>query len=132
MFSINITGKEKQEAEGKQLIFELKEKPADFQEKVNKFFDILGQHVTVAQGREISTNEIGTRTERSTKFEVVPSAGETFYSISFEDIESGIGVFVEIDITVSGSYKMMAKTIKKNTSKSIIENAIETLNNVFK
>ncbi|MFX1315760.1 MAG: hypothetical protein ACFE9T_07845 [Promethearchaeota archaeon] len=111
-----VTGKEKQKEEpkGKELIFELKEKPADFQEIVNKFFDTIGQHTTVVQGIEISTNEIGPRTERSTKFEVVPSAGETFYTISFEDTESGIGVFVEIEITVAESYKMMEKMIKKN------------------
>ncbi len=129
-----VSGKEKQkqEPEGKELILDLKEKPADFQKIVNKFFDAIGQHTTVVQGREISTNEIGPRTERSTKFEVVPSAGETFYTISFEDTESGIGVFVEIDITVSGAYKMMAKMIKKMTSKSIKENAIETLNKILK
>jgi len=127
-----VSGKEKQEPEGKELIFELKEKPSNFQEMVNKFFDAIGQHVTVAQGREISTNEIGPRTERSTKFEVVPSPGETFYTISFEDIESGIGVFAEIEIEVTGSYKMMAKTIKKVFSKRIKENAIETLNKILK
>ncbi len=129
-----VTGKEKQkeEPEGKELIFELKEKPANFQKIINKFFDTIGQHTTVVQGREISTNEIGPRTERSTRFEVVPSPGTTFYTISFEDIESGIGVFAEIDIEVTGSYKMMAKTIKKMTSKSIIENAIETLNKILK
>jgi hypothetical protein len=129
-----VTDKEKQKEEpkGKVLIFELKEKPANFQEIVNKFFDTIGQHTTVVQGREISTHEIGPRTERSTKFEVVPSAGETFYTISFEDTESGIGVFVEIEITVAGAYKMMAKMIKKMTSKSIKENAIETLNKILK
>ncbi|MFX1325032.1 MAG: hypothetical protein ACFE8N_08745, partial [Promethearchaeota archaeon] len=129
-----VTGKEKQkeELEGKELIFELKEIPDNFQEIINKFFDITGNRITTVQGREISTNEIGPRTERSTKFEVVPSAGETFYIISFEDIESGIGVFVNIDISVSGAYKMMAKTIKKMTSKSIKENAIETLTKILK
>ncbi len=129
-----MTGKEKQkeEPEGKELIFELKEKPANFQNIVNKFFDAIGQHTTVVRGTEISTNEIGPRTERSTKFEVVPSAGETFYTVSFEDTESGIGVFVEIEITVTGAYKMMAKMIKKMTSKSIKENAIETLNKILK
>ena len=86
----------------------------------------------MVRGVEISTNEIGPRTERSTRFEVVPSAGTTFYTISFEDTESGIGVFAEIEIEVSGAYKMMAKTIKKVFSKSIIENAIETLNNILK
>ncbi|MFX1593832.1 MAG: PKD domain-containing protein, partial [Promethearchaeota archaeon] len=129
-----VTGKgeQKKEPEGKELIFELKEKPDNFQEIVNKFFNAVGQHVTEVQGREIKTNEIGPRTEHSTKFEVVPSAGTTFYSLSFEDTESGIGVFVEIDITVSGPYKMAAKMIKKMTSKSIKENAIETLNNILK
>ncbi len=129
-----VTSKEKQkeESEGKELIYELKEIPDNFKEIVNEFFDITGNRVTTVQGREISTNEIGPRTERSTKFEVVPSAGETFYNVSFEDTESGIGVFIEIDITVSGAYKMMAKTIKKITSKSIKENAIETLNKILK
>jgi hypothetical protein len=129
-----VTGKEmqKEEPKAKELIFEFKEKPANFQEIVTKFFDTIGQHTTVVQGREISTNEIGPRTERSTKFEVVPSAGETFYTISFEETESGIGVFVEIEITVAESYKMMAKMIKEMTSKSIKENAIETLNKILK
>jgi len=129
-----VTGKEKkkEEAEEKELIFEIKEIPDNFQEVVDKFFDTIGKHTTVVRGVEISTNEIGPRTERSTKFEVVPSAGTTFYTISFEDTESGIGVFAEIEIEVSGAYKMMAKTIKKMTSKSIIENAIETLNNILR
>ncbi|MHA2392403.1 MAG: hypothetical protein ACXAEX_10710 [Promethearchaeota archaeon] len=127
-----VSGKEKQEPKGKELIFELKEKPSNFQEMVNKFFDAIGQHVTIVQGREISTNEIGPRIEHSTKFEVVPSPGETFYTISFEDIKSGIGVFAEIEIEVTGSYKMMAKTIKKVYSKRIKENAIETLNKILK
>jgi len=126
-----VSGKEKQEPEGKELIYELIEKPSNFQEMVNKFFDAIGQHVTVAQGREISTNETGPRTERSTRFEVVPSPGETFYTVSFEDLESGIGVFIEIEIEVTGSYKMMAKTIKKVFSKRIKENAIETLNKIL-
>jgi hypothetical protein len=124
-------GKEKEEPEVKELIFELKEKPDNFQEVVNKFFDTVGQHVTEVQGREIKTNEIGPRTERSTKFEVVPSAGTTFYTLSFEETESGIGLFAEIEIEVSGGYKMMAKTIKKMTSKSIKENAVETLTKIL-
>jgi hypothetical protein len=128
-----VTGKEKQkeDVEGKELIFELKKKPDNFQEKINKFFDIVGQHVTEVQGREIRTNEVGPRTECSTKFEVVPSAGTTFYTLSFEDTESGIGLFAEIAIEVSGAYKMMAKTIKKMTSKAIKENALETLNKIL-
>jgi hypothetical protein len=125
-------GKKKEEVAAKQLIFELKEKPENFQEIVNKFFDAVGQHVTEVQGREIRTNELGPRTEHSTKFEVVPSAGTTFYTLSFEDTESGIGLFVEIEIEVSGAFKMMAKTIKKVTTKSIKENAIETLNKILK
>ncbi|NHJ22757.1 MAG: hypothetical protein EAX91_17570 [Candidatus Lokiarchaeota archaeon] len=124
-------GKQKEEAQAKELIFELKEKTDNFQEIVNKFFDAVGQHVTEVQGREIKTNEIGPRTESSTKFEVVPSAGTTFYTLSFDDTESGIGLFVEIEIEVSGAYKMMAKTIKKVTSKSIKENAIETLTKIL-
>jgi hypothetical protein len=125
-------GKEKEEAEAKELIFELKEKPNNFQEKINKFFDAIGQHITEVQGREIKTNEVGPRTERSTRYEVVPSAGTTFYTLNFEDIESGMGLFVEIEIEVLGAYKMMTKTIKKMTSKSIKENAIETLNKILK
>ena len=122
-----VSGGEKQKPEGKELIFELKEIPADLGKIITTFFDTIGQHTTVVQGRELSTNEIGQRTERSTKFEVTPAPGETFYTIKFEDMDSGIGVFIEIDITVSGAYKMLAKTIKKATSKSIIENALETL-----
>ena len=124
-------GKQKEELEAKELIFELKGKPDNFQEKVNKYFDAVGQHITEVQGREIRTNEIGPRTERSTKFEVVPSAGTTFYTLSFENTESGIGLFAEIEIEVSGAYKMMAKTIKKITTKSIKENAVETLNKIL-
>jgi hypothetical protein len=129
-----VTGKEmkKEEREEKELIFEIKEKPVNFQEVVDKCFDAIGKHTTVVRGVEISTNEIGPRSERSTRFEVVLSAGTTFYTLSFEDTESGIGVFAEIEIEVSGAYKMMAKTIKKMTSKSIKENAIETLNNILK
>ena len=127
-----VSGGKKQEPEVKHLIFELKEIPADLGKIITTFFDTIGQHTTVVQGRELSTNEIGQRTERSTKFEVTPAPGETFYTIKFEDMDSGIGVFIEIDITVSGAYKMLAKTIKKATSKSIIENAIETLNKILK
>jgi hypothetical protein len=127
-----VSGKEKQEPGGKELIFELKEIPADFQKIVNKYFDAIGQQTTVVRGTEIATNEIGPRTERSTKFQVVPSPGETFYTINFEDIESGIGVFIEIEIKVSGSYKLMAKTIKKVTSKMIKESAVEILNKILK
>lgn len=126
-----VSGGKKQEPEVKQLIFELKETPTDLGKIITTFFDTIGQHTTVVQGKELSTNEIGPRTERSTKFQVIPSPGETFYTISFEDTEFGIGVFIEIDITVTGSYKMMAKIIKKAFSKSIIENAIETLNEVL-
>ncbi len=128
-----VTGKErkKEEAGEKELIFEIKEIPVNFQEVVDMFFDAIGKHTTVVRGVEISTNEIGPRTEHSTKFEVVPSAGTTFYTLSFEEIESGIGLIVEIEIEVSGAYKMMAKTIKKMTSKSIKENAIETLNKIL-
>jgi len=129
-----VTGerKKKAETEEKELIIEIEEKPHNFQEVVDKFFEAIGQHTTVVRGTEISTNEIGPRTDRSTKFEVVPSAGTTFYTLSFEHTESGIGLFVEIEIEVSGSYKMMAKTIKKMTSKSIKENAIETFNKILK
>ncbi|NVM17218.1 MAG: hypothetical protein HWN80_05835 [Candidatus Lokiarchaeota archaeon] len=126
-----VSGGGKQEPEAKQLIVELNEIPADFEKIINKCFDAIGQHITKIQGREIKTLEVGQRTERSTRFEVTPFAGEAFYTLSFEDTESGIGVFVEIDITVSGSYKMLAKTIKKATSKRIIENAIETLNKIL-
>jgi hypothetical protein len=129
-----VTGEKskKEEPKAKELIFELKGKPENFQEIVNKFFDAVGKHITEIQGREIRTNEIGPRTERSTKFEVVPSAGTTFYTLSFEDTESGIGIFTEIAIEVSGAFKMMAKTITKITKKSIIDNAIETLNKILK
>ncbi|MBD3255825.1 MAG: hypothetical protein GF383_12080 [Candidatus Lokiarchaeota archaeon] len=127
-----VTGKKKEETREKELIFEIKGKPDNIQDIINKFFDTIGQHITEVQGREIKTIEIGSRKERSTRFEVVPSPGTTFYTITFEETKSGIEVFAEIEIEVSGAYKLMAKTIKKATSKSIIENAIETLNKILK
>ncbi|MFX1500416.1 MAG: hypothetical protein ACFFDH_05560 [Promethearchaeota archaeon] len=48
------------------------------------------------------------------------------------DKEPGIDIIVENDITVSGAYKMMEKMRKKMTSKSIKDNAIETINNILK
>ncbi len=127
-----VSGKEKQKPEDKQLIFELKELPTDLGKITNKFFDAIVQHTTIAQGREFSNVEIGSRTERSTKFEVTPAPGEIFYTISFEDIDSGIGVFIEIEINVTGSYRLMAKTIKNATSKMIIETTLEILDEVLK
>ncbi|MHA2294095.1 MAG: hypothetical protein ACXACK_18195 [Candidatus Hodarchaeales archaeon] len=123
-----VSGKEKRKPEEKQLIYEIKEKPTDLGNIINKFFDAIVQHTTIAQGREFSNVEIGSRTDRSTKFQVTPAPGEIFYTISFEDIDSGIGVFIEIEIKVTGSYKLMAKTIKKATSKMIIETTVEILN----
>ncbi|MFX1284510.1 MAG: PKD domain-containing protein [Promethearchaeota archaeon] len=127
-----VSGKEKQKPEDKQLLYELKEKPIDLGKITNKFYDAIAQHTTVAQGREFSNIEIGPRTDRFTKFEVTPAPGEIFYTISFEDIDSGIGVFIEIKITVTGSYRLMAKAIKNATSKMIIENTREILNEVLK
>ncbi|MFX1504810.1 MAG: hypothetical protein ACFFDC_01735, partial [Promethearchaeota archaeon] len=127
-----VSGKEKQKPEDKQLIFEFKETLLDLGKIKDKFFDAIVQHKTIAQGREFSNIEIGPRTERSTKFEVTPAPGEVFYSISFEDIDSDIGVFIKININVTGSYRLMAKTIKNATSKMIIETTLEILNDVLK
>ncbi len=127
-----VSGSEKQEPEAKQLIFELKEIPADLGKIINNFFDAIAQHTTIAQGREFSNVEIGSRTDRSTKFQVTPAPGDVFYTISFEEIDSGIGVFIDIEIKVSGSYRLMAKTIKNMTSKMIIETTVKILNEVLK
>ncbi|MFX1275729.1 MAG: hypothetical protein ACFFBP_07770 [Promethearchaeota archaeon] len=124
--------KDKDTSEEKEKIFELKEKPADLGKITNNFFDAIAQHKTIAQGREFSNNEVGSRTEISTKFEVVPAPGSVFYTISFEEIDSGIGIFIKIDFEISGSFKMMAKMIKKATSKMIIETTVEILNEVLK
>ncbi|MFX0065633.1 MAG: hypothetical protein ACFFC7_25960, partial [Candidatus Hermodarchaeota archaeon] len=127
-----VSGPEKQEPEAKQLIFELKEIPTDLGKIINKFFDAIAQHTTIAQGREFSNVEIGSRTDRSTRFQVTPSPGDIFYTVSFEEIDSGIGVFIDIEIKVSGSYRLMAKTIKNMTSKMIIETTVKILNEVLK
>ncbi len=127
-----VSGKEKPKPEDKQLIFEFKETPADLKKIKDKFFDAIVQHKTHAQGREFSNVEIGPRIDRFTKFEVTPAPGEVFYTISLEDIDSGIGVFIEIQIKVTGSYRLMAKTIKNATSKMIIETTVEILNEVLK
>ncbi|MFX0051625.1 MAG: PKD domain-containing protein [Candidatus Hermodarchaeota archaeon] len=127
-----VSGKEKTKPEDKQLIFKLKEIPADLGKITEKFFDAIVQHITIAQGREFSNVEIGPRTDRSTKFEVTPAPGNIFYTISFEEIDSGIGVYIKIKINVIGSYRLMAKTIKNVTSKMIIETTLEILNDVLK
>ncbi|MBD3215729.1 MAG: hypothetical protein GF311_24165 [Candidatus Lokiarchaeota archaeon] len=131
---VEVTPKKKNKgkAEEKELIFEITKKPDNFKELINKFFKTIGQHTTVVQGREIKTEERGPRTEHSTRFEIVPSPGTTFYTIIFEETKSGFRVFADIEIEVSGAYKMMGKTIKKATSKLIKENVVETLHKILK
>jgi hypothetical protein len=127
-----VSGKAKPKPEDKQLIFEFKETPANLGKIKDKFFDSIAKHKTHAQGREFSNVEIGPRTDRSTKFEVTPAPGEIIYTISLEEIDPGIGVFIKINIKVTGSYRLMAKAIKSATSKMIIETTQEILNNVLK
>ncbi len=123
--------KGKKEKDTKNLIFELKHTPSDFTQFMDKFVNTIVQRTTVQQGVEISTIEIGPRTDRSTKFQLSPSTPiNTCYSISFEDIDSGIGVFMEVEIEVSGAYKLAKKTIEKALSKSIAENTIDVINEI--
>jgi len=123
--------KKKGKSEAKELIVELKKVPADFEKFMDKFVDKIVQQVTVAQGTEISTVEVGPRTDRSTKFQITPFIGEAFYTISFEDVDAGIGVFLELNIEVTGAYRLAKKTIQKATSKSIAENTIKVLDEIL-
>ena len=124
-------GKEKGK-DGKELIFELKKPPTDLQEFMNNFVDTVTQRTTVAQGVEISTVEIGPRTDRSTRFQLVPDTPiKTIYTISFEDTDAGIGVFMELEVEVGGAYRLAKKTIQKALSKSIVENTIEVINEIL-
>jgi hypothetical protein len=126
-----VEGKKKEEAR-KELIHELKEAPADFQEFMRKFVEKVVQRTTVERGVEISTVEIGPRTDRSTKFQLVPSTPiNTVYTISFEDTASGIGVFLDLEVEAGGAYKLAKKTIQKALSTRIAENTVEIISQVL-
>jgi hypothetical protein len=122
--------KKKGKSDAKELIVKLKKEPADFERFMDKFVGKIEQHVTVTQGQEISSIEVGPRTDRSTKFQITPFVGEAFYTISFEDVDAGIGVFLELNIEVTGAYKLAKRAIQKATSKSITANVIKTLDEI--
>ena len=87
---------------------------------------------TVEQGVEISSIEIGPRTDCSTKFQLVPSTPiNTIYSISFDDIDSGIGVFLELEVEAGGTYRLAKKTIQKALSRKVAENTVEIINEIL-
>ena len=118
--------------DGKELIFELEKTPPDFTEFMEKLVNAIVQRTTVERGIEISTIEIGPRTDRSTKFQLIPSEPiNTCYTISFEDTESGIGVFLELEIEATGAYKLAKKSIQKIVSKRIAENTIEIISEIL-
>ncbi|MHA2386234.1 MAG: hypothetical protein ACXAEE_08505 [Candidatus Thorarchaeota archaeon] len=126
-----VEGKKKEE-DGKELILELKEAPSDFKEFMGKFIEKVLQRITVERGVEISTVEIGPRTDRSTKFQLVPDTPiKTTYTISFEDKAPGIGVFLELEVEAGGAYRLAKKTIQKALSTRIAENTIETINEIL-
>jgi hypothetical protein len=126
-----VEGKKKAE-DGKELIFEMKKVPSDFGEFMDKLVDKIVQRTTVEQGVEISTIEIGPRTGRSTKFQLDPSTPiNTIYTLSFEDMESGIGVFLDLDVEVSGAYRLAKKTIQKAIAKRVAETAIELITEIL-
>ncbi|MFW9956335.1 MAG: hypothetical protein ACFFD3_17465, partial [Candidatus Thorarchaeota archaeon] len=126
-----VEGKKKEE-DGKTLIHEMKEAPADFQEFMGRFVEKVVQRTTVERGVEISTTEIGPRTDRSTKFQLVPSTPiNTIYTISFEDTVPVIGVFLELEVEAGGAYKLAKKTIQKALSARIAENTIEIINQIL-
>ncbi|MFW9833242.1 MAG: hypothetical protein ACFFEK_04555 [Candidatus Thorarchaeota archaeon] len=123
--------KGKKTKDGKELIFEMKKAPTDFQKFMDKFVDTVTQRKSVVQGVEISTVEIGPRTDQSTKFKLIPDTPiNTIYTITFKDLESGIGVFMELEVEVGGAYKLAKKTIRKALAKTIAENMIETINEI--
>jgi len=124
---VDVEGKKKEETE-KELIHEMKKVPSDFQEFMSKFVEKVIQRTTVERGVEISTVEIGPRTDRSTKFQLVPSTPiNTVYTVSFEDTASGIGVFLELEVEAGGAYKLAKKTIQKALSTRIGENTVEII-----
>jgi hypothetical protein len=71
------------------------------------------------------------RTDRSTKFQITPFIGEAFYTISFDNMDAGIGVFLELEIEVTGAYRLAKKTIQKAISKSIAENTKKVLDEIL-
>ncbi|MFW9910546.1 MAG: zinc-binding dehydrogenase [Candidatus Thorarchaeota archaeon] len=93
-------------------------------ETYDVIFDVVGV--------EISTVEIGPRTNRSTKFQLVPSTPiNTIYTVSFEDTSSGIGVFLELEVEAGGAYKLAKKTIQKALSTRIAENTVEIVSQIL-
>ncbi|UCE10803.1 MAG: hypothetical protein JSW61_02400 [Candidatus Thorarchaeota archaeon] len=65
--------------------------------------DVLGP--TVEQGVEISTIKMGPRTDRSTRIQLIPSTPiNTIYSISFEETDAGIGVFLDLEVEATGAF----------------------------
>ncbi|MFX1561174.1 MAG: hypothetical protein ACFFBL_11350, partial [Promethearchaeota archaeon] len=117
---------------GKELILELEKLPTDLQKFMDSFVEKVTQRTTVAQGVEISTVEIGTRTGRSAKFQLIPDSPiKTIYTITFDDIDSGIGVFIELEVEVGGAYRLAKKTIQKALFKSIAENTVEVINEIL-
>ncbi|MFW9769052.1 MAG: PKD domain-containing protein, partial [Candidatus Thorarchaeota archaeon] len=122
----------KKSKDGKELILELEKLPIDLQNFMDRFVETVTQRTTVVQGVEISTIEIGPRTDRSTKFQLIPDSPiKTIYTVTLDDIDSGVGVFIELEIEVGGAYRLAKKTIQKAMSKSIAENTIEVINEIL-
>ncbi|MFW9805984.1 MAG: hypothetical protein ACFFFK_04585, partial [Candidatus Thorarchaeota archaeon] len=102
------------------------------QEFLSKFVEKVIERTTVERGVEISTVELGPRSDRSTKFQLVPSTPiNTIYTVSFEDTASGVGVFLELEVEAGGAFKLAKKTIQKALSTRIAENTIEIINELL-
>lgn len=87
---------------------------------------------SVEEGVEISTIDIGPRTDRSTRFQLDPSTPiNTVYTLSFEDTDSGIAVFLHYEVEVKGAYRFAKKTIQKAISKRVVENTIGIINGIL-
>ncbi len=125
-------GKSKGKTKGPELITEINKKPSDFQKFIDDFAAAVTQKKTVVQGNEISNVEIKPRSGSSLKFQLTPFVGEAFYTISFENTDTGIATFLELELSVQGSYKMFQKAIKKGISKKVSENTIDILNDILK
>ena len=109
----------------------MKNKPADFQEFMNTFVDSVVNRTMIERGKEISTVEVGPRAENSTKFEITPSPVGTFYSISFEDVDTGLGVFSEVEIIATGAYKFAKGKIQKVVSQKVADRTVSILNEIY-